>query len=60
MFRYCGIRFFIVDFEHSTFTTETLLEIVHAAELRDMSTLLRLKDINRSNELRPLDVGVQG
>lgn len=36
------------------------MEIVHAAELRDMSTLLRLKDINRSNELRPLDVGVQG
>lgn len=55
-----GLDFFIVDFEHSTFTAESLLEIVHTAELRDMSTLMRIKDISRSNVLRPLDVGVQG
>ena len=55
-----GLNFFIVDIEHSTFTTESLLEIVHTAELRDMSTLMRIKDIRRSNVLRPLNVGVQG
>ena len=55
-----GLDFFIVDFEHSTFTAESLLKIVHTAELRDMSTLMRIKDISRSNVLRPLDVGVQG
>lgn len=55
-----GLDFFIVDFEHSTFTAESLLEIVHTAELRDMSTLMRIKEISRSNVLRPLDVGVQG
>lgn len=55
-----GLDFFIVDFEHSTFTAESLLEIVHTAELRDMSTLLRVKEISRSNILRPLDAGVQG
>src|SRR5699024_4275767 len=52
-----GLDFFIADFEHSTFTAESLLEIVHTAELRDMSTLMRIKDIRRSNVLRPLDVG---
>lgn len=55
-----GLDFFIVDFEHSTFTAEALLEIVHTAELRDMSTLMRIEDISRSNVLRPLDAGVQG
>lgn len=55
-----GLDFFIVDFEHSTFTAESLLEIIHTAELREMSTLLRIKEISRSNVLRPLDVGVQG
>lgn len=55
-----GLDFFIVDFEHSTFTAESLLEIVHTAELREMSTLMRIKEISRSNVLRPLDVGVQG
>ncbi len=55
-----GLDFFIVDFEHSTFTAESLLDVVHTAELREMSTLVRIKETSRSNVLRPLDVGVQG
>lgn len=55
-----GLDFFIVDFEHSTFTTESLKLLVQAADLRNMTPLMRVKDITRSDILRPLDIGVQG
>lgn len=55
-----GLDFFIVDFEHGAFTTQSLLHIVQAAELREMTPFVRVKEITRPEILRPLDMGVQG
>lgn len=55
-----GLDFFIVDLEHSSMSTETLKPIVQTAELRQITPLVRVKNISRADILRPLDLGVQG
>lgn len=55
-----GLDFFIVDFEHGAFSHQSLLHIVQAAELREMTPFVRIKEITRPEVLRPLDMGVQG
>ncbi len=55
-----GMDFFITDLEHSSMSSESLKTIIQAANYRNISPLVRIKEISRHDVLRPLDLGAQG
>lgn len=54
------LDFLVVDMEHGSFSTESLEHIIQAADLRGTTPMVRIKNISRSEILRPLDIGAQG
>lgn len=55
-----GFDYLLVDFEHSSMSSEALKPIIQTAEARGISTLVRVKAPSRPDILRPLDLGAQG
>lgn len=55
-----GFDFVIVDAEHSTFTHPTIENMVRAAEVVNMSTIIRTPDATEANILHALDSGASG
>ncbi|MGG6310760.1 HpcH/HpaI aldolase family protein [Paenibacillus macerans] len=52
--------FVIIDFEHASTNMESVEELVRAAELMEVTPLVRVSGVNRSEILKALDCGAQG
>jgi 4-hydroxy-2-oxoheptanedioate aldolase len=52
--------FVIIDCEHASTNMESVEELVRAAELMDMTPLVRISKVDRSEILKVLDCGAQG
>ncbi|MBD3919256.1 siderophore biosynthesis protein SbnG [Paenibacillus sp. PR3] len=52
--------FVIIDFEHASTNVETVEELIRAAELLDMTPLVRISSVNRMEITKFLDSGAQG
>ncbi|OXM15588.1 HpcH/HpaI aldolase family protein [Paenibacillus herberti] len=52
--------FVIIDCEHATTNMETVEEMVRAAELHDLTPLVRISKVDRIEILKALDCGAQG
>ncbi len=55
-----GLDFFIIDTEHGPFDVETSMDFIRTAELRNITPLVRVKDVSRPSILKMLDVGAKG
>ena len=55
-----GLDFLIIDTEHGQFDVESTAEYVRAANLRDITPFVRIKDCTRPSVLKMLDIGAQG
>ncbi|MFC2663000.1 MAG: HpcH/HpaI aldolase/citrate lyase family protein, partial [Eubacterium sp.] len=55
-----GMDYIIIDTEHGPFETESVMEYVCAAQRRNMTPLVRVKDASRAAILKNLDVGAMG
>ena len=55
-----GLDFFIIDTEHGPFDVETSMDFIRTAELRNITPLVRVKDVSRPSVLKMLDVGAKG
>jgi 4-hydroxy-2-oxoheptanedioate aldolase len=55
-----GLDYLIIDCEHGPFDVESSLEIIRAAELREITALARVKDSSRISILKMLDIGIRG
>ncbi|MFC4303227.1 HpcH/HpaI aldolase family protein [Cohnella boryungensis] len=52
--------FVIIDLEHTTTSLETVENMIRAAELMDITPLVRISRVERSEILKVLDSGAQG
>lgn len=57
---YTGLDYIIIDTEHGPFDVESTMNFVRAAELKNLTPLVRVKDISRPSVLKNLDVGAMG
>ncbi len=55
-----GLDFLIIDTEHGPFDVESTMEYIRAAELKDLTPFVRVKDRTRSSILKMLDIGAKG
>jgi len=55
-----GFDFIIIDMEHGPATFETAQDLIRAAELRNMTPIIRTSDASHVNLLRSLDIGAHG
>lgn len=55
-----GLDFLIIDTEHGPFDVESSLDFIRAAEVRDITPLVRVKDTTRPSILKMLDIGAKG
>ena len=55
-----GLDFLVIDTEHGPFDVESTLEFIRAAELKDLTPFVRVKDQSRSSILKMLDIGAKG
>lgn len=55
-----GLDFIIIDTEHGPFDIESSMDFIRAAELRNITSFARIKDISRPSVLKMLDIGAQG
>ena len=55
-----GIDYVIIDKEHSPIGVETAADMIRAAEARDLTPFVRIKEISRSSVLKLLDLGAKG
>lgn len=55
-----GLDFLIIDTEHGPFDVESSMDFIRAAELREITPLVRVKDSSRSSILKMLDIGAKG
>jgi len=60
MIGYAEYDFVIIDCEHTTTNMETIEHMVRAAELLDMTPLVRISRVDRNEILKVLDCGAQG
>lgn len=52
--------FVIIDYEHASTNMETVEELIRAAELVELTPLVRISKVERSEILKVLDAGAQG
>ncbi|QMV42379.1 HpcH/HpaI aldolase family protein [Cohnella cholangitidis] len=57
---YAEFDFVIIDYEHASMNMETIEEMIRAAELLDMTPLVRISKVDRIEILKVLDSGAQG
>ncbi|MGI5998765.1 MAG: HpcH/HpaI aldolase family protein [Lutispora sp.] len=55
-----GLDFLVIDTEHGPFETESSMDLIRTAELRNITPFVRIKEISRSSVLKNLDVGAKG
>lgn len=55
-----GMDYVIIDKEHSPIAVETAVELIRAAEAKDLTPIVRIKEISRSSVLKLLDSGAKG
>lgn len=55
-----GFDFLILDAEHGPFSIESIGQHIDTAELNNITALVRISEVSRSNILRTLDVGAKG
>ncbi len=55
-----GLDFFIIDTEHGPFDVESALAAITAAEKRNLTPFVRVKDSTRPSVLKMLDIGAKG
>jgi 4-hydroxy-2-oxoheptanedioate aldolase len=55
-----GLDFFIIDTEHGPFDVESSMDFIRTAELKNITPLVRIKDISRPSVLKMLDIGAKG
>jgi len=55
-----GLDFVIIDTEHGPGDVESTLPLILAAEGRDITPIVRVKDATRSSVLKMLDIGAMG
>lgn len=55
-----GMDYVIIDKEHSQISVETAADMIRAAEARDLTPFVRIKEISRSSVLKLLDLGAKG
>ncbi|OKL35447.1 HpcH/HpaI aldolase family protein [Domibacillus mangrovi] len=57
---YAEFDFVIIDYEHASTNMETIEEMVRAAELVNITPLVRISKVDRNEILKVLDCGAQG
>ncbi|MFC5703311.1 HpcH/HpaI aldolase/citrate lyase family protein [Cohnella faecalis] len=57
---YAEFDFVIIDCEHASTNMETIEEMIRAAELMDITPLVRISKVDRNEILKVLDSGAQG
>lgn len=55
-----GMDYVIIDKEHSPIGAETAADMIRAAEAKDLTPFVRIKEISRSSVLKLLDLGAKG
>lgn len=55
-----GMDYVILDKEHGPYGVETVQHYIRAAERRNITPLVRIKDATRPSVLKVLDIGAQG
>ncbi|MCD8249346.1 MAG: aldolase/citrate lyase family protein, partial [Lachnospiraceae bacterium] len=55
-----GMDYCIVDTEHGPYDVESTMDFIRAAEMHEMTPLVRVKDGNRNSILKMLDIGAKG
>lgn len=55
-----GMDYIIIDKEHGPIAVETAAEMIRAAEAKDLTPFVRIKEISRSSVLKLLDLGAKG
>ena len=55
-----GLDFVIIDTEHSSHNVETVENLIRAAELYDITAIVRVTDYDHKNIGRMLDIGAHG
>lgn len=55
-----GMDYVIIDKEHSPIGVETAADMIRAAEAKDLTPFVRIKEISRSSVLKLLDLGAKG
>ena len=55
-----GMDYVILDKEHGPYGVETVQQYIRAAERRNITPLVRVKDLTRPSILKVLDVGARG
>ncbi len=54
-----GLDFIIIDCEHGPFDVESAMEFIRAAELKNLTPFVRVKDTTRPSILKMLDIGAK-
>lgn len=55
-----GLDYVVIDAEHGHFNTETITDLIRAAELNQLTPLVRIGEISRALIQRVLDAGAMG
>ncbi len=55
-----GFDYMIIDTEHGPFETESVAEYICAGKMRNMLSLVRVKELSRAAVLKNLDAGANG
>ncbi len=57
---FAGMDYIIIDTEHGPKESETVVDLIRAAELRGTTPFVRVKDSSRASILKMLDIGAHG
>ncbi len=57
---YAGLDFVVIDTEHGPFDTETMMDLVRAAESVGLVPIVRIADVSHKEIQRAADCGAQG
>jgi 4-hydroxy-2-oxoheptanedioate aldolase len=55
-----GFDFLIIDSEHGPYEAESAMDYMRAAELRNITPLVRVKDLTRASVLKMMEAGAMG
>lgn len=55
-----NLDYILIDTEHGPFDVESTMDLIRAAQLHNMSSLVRVKDSSRPSILKMLDIGAAG
>lgn len=56
----CGLDYLVIDMEHAPYTIDQATAFIRAAELKDITPVIRIKNTLRSTILNVLDIGARG